>query len=508
MVEDDLVAQMVLRTTLHEHGYAVTAVASAEAAQEQLGIQGFDYFDCVVTDHWMSGLTGLELIEWINAEDANLATIMITATSDKDIVTESLRRGVMDFLEKPVSLQKLFSAVARAVGRTQLQRQMLRSDSAVKDLGRAQLWMAQTGQPVGKLQVDICLHPKLEAGGDCLGHFQISPEQYCCILTDVSGHDLQAAYISAYFQGVFRGMLQRSAPLAEIFAYFNDFLVYEWNQGEQLKAKNSVGTSLAATAVLLDSRRQTASVLICGAPAPIYVLPDGRARVMGDNSGPPLGWFPHIDIETSVHPTQRGGAIYLWTDGLNDLAEAQGLHPLCLAFALRRAKEKSAAAPWLDDAADDILCSTIHLPHEEQPERPLEPLIVEPYRGDQVADIDAVVADWRRNLKFAFPGINDTTEYNILLASREALLNALIHGCRRQAEKVVLFQMTYHPARDAVRIHVDDPGNGHEFDFTAHEEQTEVELIDEHRGLIFITNLAQSVKFERDGASLTLDFQL
>jgi len=205
IVEDDLVCRAFLRMSLQKQGYDVSPAESADTAQAQLEAQGFDCFDCVVTDYWMPGRNGLELLEWVREKDPGLATIILTGEGEKKIVAESLRRGATDFLEKPVNLKKLFPAIELAIQHTDRQRQMARSDSSVKNLGRTQLWMVQSNQTSNqKLLVDVCYHPKLEAGGDFLGYFQFKPETHCYLLSDVSGHDLQAAYISAYFQGIFR----------------------------------------------------------------------------------------------------------------------------------------------------------------------------------------------------------------------------------------------------------------------------------------------------------------
>jgi CheY-like chemotaxis protein/anti-sigma regulatory factor (Ser/Thr protein kinase) len=510
VVEDDLVSQTFLRMSLQRHGHQITIVGSAEAAQQELMRAGCEGFDCVVTDYHLGGQNGLDLIDWIKTQDVALSSIILTAEQDKSVITEALRRGVSDFLEKPVNLQRLAESIAQAVEHTDQQRQMARSNLAIKDLGRAQLWLAQNiSSGDGRVSVDVVFYPKLEAGGDFFGHFEIDRDQYCCLLTDVSGHDLRAAYVSTYFHGIFRGMTQRAAPLPEIFSFFNDFLVREWNQAGQFTPKNSGGTSLAATAVLMDQRSQTVSVVICGAPLPVLVLPDGRAELLGDRGGPPLGWFSGLDATTISRPTHAGGTICLWTDGLDDLADSYRVQPICVAFALRRAKKRSAATPfWLRRAVDDILFAAIHLPGAEARTCPVQPLLIESYRGDQSPDIDTFVANWQRHLKFAFPDINETIEHDILLAAREAVLNALKHGCRQQPGKTARFQIAYHSIRDAVRIYIDDPGNGHNFDFAAHDQSTSTELIDEHRGLIFIMNLAQSLKSDRNGASLTLDFNL
>ena len=138
----------------------------------------------------------------------------------------------------------------------------------------------------------------------------------------------------------------------------------------------------------------------------------------------------------------------------------------------------------------------------------LQPLLVEDYRGDQAGEIDGLEAAWRRNLKLALPDLSAPLEHDILLALREAVLNAMKHGCARLAEKSLRLQISYDRLRQILRVWVEDPGLGHQFDVAAHADSTGLELIDEHRGLIFIMHLAHAVKFERNGATIILEFQL
>ncbi len=509
VVEDDPVNRTFLRISLQKNGCTVLPVATVAEAQAQLAANGFEHFDCVLSDYWMPDSTGLDLVDWLKTKDTTLAVIIVTGECEKALVAESLRRGVTDFLEKPVRVPKLLAAVTKAVAQTEQHRRMSQSATALESLGRTQMWMVQSGtKALGKLSVEVSFQPKLEAGGDFFGHFQISPQKHCCLLTDVSGHDLQAAYISAYFHGIFRGMLSRAAALPEIFDYFNDFLVNEWNQAEQLQTKNSFGTSLAAVAVLIDSHQQVANVFICGAPVPVYVSPDGRAQDMSENDGPPLGWFPNIVSRSAIYAINGGGTIYLWTDGLADLAIAQSVHPFCLAFALQRTKDQAGRHPLLQEANDDILFAAIHLAPNAPAGEWFQPLVVENYRGDQGGEIDALEAAWRRNLKLALPELSEFAEHDILLGTREAALNAFKHGCRAAPEKNVRLQMSYHRVRRVLQIWVEDPGPGHAFDCSAHLQNKEQDLMDAHRGLFFIVHLAQHVKFERNGATVIMEFHL
>jgi len=509
LVEDDEASRASLRMILQKGGCTVVPVESVSEAQQQFADHGPDNFDCVVSDYWMPGQTGLDLVDWLKVKDPSLSVIIVAGEFESDLVADSLRRGVSDFLAKPIDALRLLVAITKAVGQTGQQRRQSLSASAVEDLGRTQMWMVQSGgRMVGNSFLDIYFQPKLGAGGDFLGHFQVSPEKFCCLLTDVSGHDLQAAYVSAYFHGVFRGMVMRSATLPEVFGYFNDFLVNEWNEPGQLQSRNSFGTSLAAVALLIDTHQQLARVFISGAPAPVYVSPDGRTQHMSENDGPPLGWFPGVVAHAATYAINGGGTIYLWTDGLADLAMAQSVDPFCLALALQRARDLPGGHLLLRDAGDDILFAAIQLPPNDPATGHFQPVIVENYRGDQGGEIDALEAGWRRNFRLAVPGISESAEHDILLATREAMLNAFKHGCAGRAEKLVRFQVSYQTVRNVFRVWVEDAGGGHEFDFSAHVKNKGADIMDAHRGLFFIVNLAQTVQFERNGASVIMEFQL
>lgn len=509
VVEDDRISREVLRATLERRGFAVTPTDGYVSAQRQLEEQGFQSFDCVVTDYLMPDHTGLDLLRWLKSTDASLATIILTAEGEKSLVADLLRSGASDYLEKPLNLKKLYTSIDKAIEHTREQRQLVQLNSEVKRLGRTQMWMVQSGGTgEGKPVVDVCFHPKLEAGGDFLGHFEVDSGVHCCLLTDVSGHDLQAAFVSAYFHGIFRGMLLRAAPLAQIFDYFNQFLVREWNQEDKLRAQGAVGTSIATVALLIDQEQQIATVIICGAPVPVYVAPEGRAQEMGRNSGPPLGWFPDPGIHAALQSIAGAGIIHVWTDGLEDLAAAQGVQPLALAFALQRARRLGVKLPVLDQADDDILFGAIRLPSARPASHAFHPILLQCYRGDQPAEIDSFVTVWRRHLRVAMPGLSEQVEHDVLLAAREGVLNGMVHGCGGSAQVLVRFQLSCRSDERVIRMWIEDGGPGHTFDLEAQLARDSRELVEEHRGLMLMSKLADSIRFERNRATVILDFRL
>jgi hypothetical protein len=157
----------------------------------------------------------------------------------------------------------------------------------------------------------------------------------------------------------------------------------------------------SAVALLVDSDQHTVSVLTNGAPVPVQVQPDGRAKLMGEIGGPPLGSFQDIEICTIQYSIAGGGTIYLWTDGLGELADTFGVHPLSLAFALQEGDRNGAKLPILKRANDDILFAAVLLPANDPGVGLLQPIILEMYAGNQTQEIDEIAAGWERNFRLA-----------------------------------------------------------------------------------------------------------
>jgi FixJ family two-component response regulator/anti-sigma regulatory factor (Ser/Thr protein kinase) len=507
VVDDDPASQSFLEIALAKQGYQVVVAGDATEAERELAAGSIDSFSCVVTDYWMPDHTGLELLDWIKERDPSLATILVTAAGEREVMAQSLRSGAVDFLDKPIERGKLQSAVALAVARTRRQRHLTESASAAKELGRAQQRMLSLDASQGAERVEVWSYPKHEAGGDFFSRFRPEPDLLFCLLTDVSGHDLQAAYLSAYFQGMVRGLLTRGAPFEQIFPDFNRFLLEEWNQAEAVKRNHErLGASIAACALVIDFTRQTATVFTQGTPALVYLSPDGEARTVGETGGFPLGWFPEISARGVTCSTARGGAFCLWTDGLEELAEKQGVSPLSLAHGLREGRRLRQEPAWIRMAGDDILLAIIHLSQESPGSEHFWPLLSECYQGGQEGEIDQFQSYWRRSLMIALPELSEQRLHDCLLASREALLNAIKHGCGGRPEQHASFQVGYCAERQAVRVRVCDSGPGHHFDLGRHEQLAAEELAEEHRGLILIKHLASRVEFERNGACVVMEF--
>jgi two-component system response regulator GlrR len=112
VVDDDADMLRLLSMRLHAAGYAVTGVASAEAALAQLAVERPQL---VLSDVRLPGRDGLSLFEEIRRHHPSLPVILLTAHGTIPDAVEATARGVFGYLTKPYEPRELLDKIAQAV---------------------------------------------------------------------------------------------------------------------------------------------------------------------------------------------------------------------------------------------------------------------------------------------------------------------------------------------------------------------------------------------------------
>ena len=411
-----------------------------------------------------------------------------------------MRTRAFDFLDKPVDITVLRRVISDAVAATAHQRHALRLRRGVEEAGRIQKWMLRSSQQDNGIAIEFCFHPKSQAGGDFVVHHRLAGNRDVILVTDVAGHDLGAAYISSGFTGFARGLLEEGVPLDKVLERYNRFLV----RGRFVE--DGV-LSIAVTALLVDRDQGSMTVYSCGAPPPAWLGDDGWVSTIENSRSSPLGWFDDL-APASVRAPIPPGTVWLWTDGLEELAASLNASPFSVAHALFEARANGSEPEWLPQAADDVLLARIWPGERTGAQGPaaVEPIVAESYSREQIADIDLLQARWERSLGIAFPRLSDRARFDVLLCARESVLNALQHGCG-PGQKAT-FQINHVPSEQILRVRVADPGLGHTFDAERRCLQDTFELGDLQRGLVLVRGFATRTSIQRNGADLTLDFAM
>lgn len=108
VIDDDEAVRGALIFLLQATGHRPVAWISAEAFLE--GIRESEP-GIVLTDVRMPGMTGLELVQKLNAARYTSPVIVMTGHGDIALAVEAMKAGVVDFLEKPLDDDLLLRAI-------------------------------------------------------------------------------------------------------------------------------------------------------------------------------------------------------------------------------------------------------------------------------------------------------------------------------------------------------------------------------------------------------------
>src|SRR5438105_3036627 len=131
IIDDDisLLEALPHMISLRIHGVQVDTSDSALRALEQ--IQTYDY-DAIVSDIKMPEMDGLELLAKIQELRPDIPTLLITGHGEQALITEALRGGAYDFIQKPIDRVYFVAALHRAIQARQLRRQVQEQQRALE----------------------------------------------------------------------------------------------------------------------------------------------------------------------------------------------------------------------------------------------------------------------------------------------------------------------------------------------------------------------------------------
>ncbi|MCS6763724.1 MAG: response regulator [Candidatus Protistobacter heckmanni] len=122
VVDDEMGIRELLSEILGDEGHVVELAENAQQAREYRAQQAPDL---VLLDIWMPDTDGVTLLkEWSSQGRLTMPVIMMSGHATIDTAVEATRIGALNFLEKPIALQKLLKAVESGLARgAQIHRQ-------------------------------------------------------------------------------------------------------------------------------------------------------------------------------------------------------------------------------------------------------------------------------------------------------------------------------------------------------------------------------------------------
>src|ERR1700720_2544348 len=112
IVDDEQGIREVLSSILTDEGYESLAVSSGEDCLSLLEERSVDL---VLMDVWLEGIDGLETLERIRKNGVDAMVVMISGHASIETAVRATKLGAFDFIEKPLSLEKVILVIKNAL---------------------------------------------------------------------------------------------------------------------------------------------------------------------------------------------------------------------------------------------------------------------------------------------------------------------------------------------------------------------------------------------------------
>ncbi len=121
VVDDEPGIRDVVGDILRDEGFEVQTAASGE---EALAAVERDLFDLILLDLWLPGIDGIEVLKTLKAMGTSTPVIVISGHASAEQAVTAIQAGAHDFLEKPLSYDRVLVSVRNTLKQSHLERRM------------------------------------------------------------------------------------------------------------------------------------------------------------------------------------------------------------------------------------------------------------------------------------------------------------------------------------------------------------------------------------------------
>jgi two-component system nitrogen regulation response regulator NtrX len=118
IVDDEQGIRNTLRQILEDEGYTVEEAETGEAG---LALGQSRDFDLILLDVWLPGMDGVQVLEALKAAGREAEVLVISGHGNIETAVRALKLGAFDFIEKPLSMDRILITVANALKKRRLE---------------------------------------------------------------------------------------------------------------------------------------------------------------------------------------------------------------------------------------------------------------------------------------------------------------------------------------------------------------------------------------------------
>ncbi len=128
IVDDEKGILETLSEILQDEGYETFL---SEDAEHGLDILEKESIDLVFLDVWLPGISGIDAIKYIKEKHGDIPVIMISGHGKVEVAVQAVKLGAFDFLEKPLSMERVILTTERALQFKRLERENVKLKSSL-----------------------------------------------------------------------------------------------------------------------------------------------------------------------------------------------------------------------------------------------------------------------------------------------------------------------------------------------------------------------------------------
>ncbi len=148
VVDDEPSICATLKAILEDEGYEVVTVETAEEGLEACRQQ---VFDLVLLDIWLPEMNGLDALRLFKETEENLQVIMISGHGTIEAAVRATKMGAYDFLEKPLTLEKVVLTVRNSLRQKKLEEENIQ----LRERQKSKFYLAGESRAIKRLQEEI-----------------------------------------------------------------------------------------------------------------------------------------------------------------------------------------------------------------------------------------------------------------------------------------------------------------------------------------------------------------
>ncbi len=338
--------------------------------------------DIVISDFLMPRMNGVDFLKQVRALQPEAIRILLTGFADKENAIRAINQvGLYRYLEKPWDNEDLLLLLRNALQEKNLRRQLTAKVSELDRLVQQHLELTDRHRMLER-ELDMAARvqrsllpselptidgfsfschyqPSARLGGDYYD-FVERRDSTIVLVSDVSGHGVQASLVSMLIKATFQEIAKQAEgprPLLE-------------EMNTRLHRFLPTGMYAGAAVVWIPAASATVRITNAGLPYPFLLRSSGRVDQV-PVAGLPLGLFPETppgSYDSQERELSLGDVLLVSTDGLGEIRLQDGqeffqdrrlpqaLQELTgregeavIQALLREALQFSSAAGWCDD---------------------------------------------------------------------------------------------------------------------------------------------------------------